>query len=252
MTPLGIAFMDHNQSTAELVMANGAWPDLSLLYEAASFRGDIWQIDSLLSYEADFDRRDADGNNALHHAAMDGMSGDVIETLVKHGSDVNAVNSNGETPLLVAMANSKEPTSPFEKGECRSLITQFLARSASVNVSNMHGCTPLYYAAHYANMVVACLLLEAGADVNVGDVRGSTPANCLRSWGWYLLKEEEEQKEEEEEEEEEEEVEVAECRITLTRYNFYQSEDQMRETAFEYLTIPFLRVPFKALNEDWL
>ena len=54
---------------------------------------------------------------------MDGMSGDVIETLVKHGSDVNAVNSNGETPLLVAMANSKEPTSSFEKGECRNLIT---------------------------------------------------------------------------------------------------------------------------------
>ena len=97
---------------------------------------------------------------------------------------------------------------------------------------------PLYYAAHYGNMVVACLLLESGADVNARDVRGSTPADCLRSWGWYLLKEEEE--------------EVAECRITLTWYNFYRREDQMREMAFEYLTIPLLRLPFKALNEDWL
>ena len=221
LAPLGLAIMEHNQSAPELLMANGAGPDLSLLYEVASFRGDIWQIDLLLSYEADFDRRDAEGNNALHHAAMDGMSCDVIETLVKHGSDVNAVNSNGETPLLVAMANSKELTSSFEKDECRSLITQLLARSASVDVSNMHGCTPLHYAAHHGNMVVACLLLEAGADVNAREVRGSTHADCLRSWGcWYLLKEGEEEKKEEE---------VTECRITLTMYNFYQSEDQMRD-----------------------
>ena len=74
-----------------------------------------------------------------------------------------------------------------------------LTRSASVNVSNMHGCTPLHYAAHYGNMVVACLIFEAGVDVSTRDVRGSTPADCLRSWGWYLLKEEEEEEEEEEE-----------------------------------------------------
>lgn len=91
-------------------------------------------------------------------------------------------------------------------------------------------------------MVVACLLFEAGVDVSTRDFRGSTPADCLRSWGWYLLKEEEE----------EEEEEMTECAITLRRYNFYQSEDQMRETAFENLTIPLVRVPFKALNEDWL
>lgn len=116
--------MNHNQSAAGLLIANGAWSDLSLLNGAASFRGDIWQIDLLLSYGADFDRGDTEGNNALHHVAMDGMSGDVIETLFKHGSDVNAVNSNGETPLLVAMANSKEPTTSFDKNECRSLIIQ--------------------------------------------------------------------------------------------------------------------------------
>ena len=44
--------------------------------------------------------RDVEHNIALHWAAFSGST-HIIELLINHGSDVNAVNAHGDTPLYV-------------------------------------------------------------------------------------------------------------------------------------------------------
>src|SRR5439155_12832713 len=55
---------------------------------------------------ADVNSRDHEGNTALHHAAARGDNA-TIEFLVSRGSDVKALNRDGET--TVHMANSQVP-----------------------------------------------------------------------------------------------------------------------------------------------
>ncbi|KXJ90329.1 hypothetical protein Micbo1qcDRAFT_205923 [Microdochium bolleyi] len=61
----------------------------------------IPMIGQLIEYGADLRLRDANGNNALHHAVRAHLP-DVVQLLVRAGIDVDARNSKGETALDLA------------------------------------------------------------------------------------------------------------------------------------------------------
>jgi len=112
------------------------------------------------------------------------MRGD-IEAVKQHlaaGTDVNAKNVDGATPLHMAARSHKE------------VVELLIANGADVNAENKWGQTPLHYAANRGNKETAALLIAAGADVNAKgfsgtpldtatDFRNTEVADLLRKHG---------------------------------------------------------------------
>ncbi len=61
----------------------------------------------LISYGAKLKLVDKERNNALHHIAENGVESEVFRYLISAGIDVNAVNKEGKTALMLAAENSE-------------------------------------------------------------------------------------------------------------------------------------------------
>ena len=82
-----------------------------------------------------------------------------VKDLVKLGADVNKVDRSGWTALFYALS------SEHNRHEC---VRTLLNSGADVNKVDRNGNTPLTIAAHYGDYEALMMLLEEGADVNVG------------------------------------------------------------------------------------
>jgi ankyrin repeat protein len=85
-----------------------------------------------------------------------------VQRLLRSGTDVNAADEDGTTPLMHAVIESDA-----------RLVKLLIENGANVNAKNALDSTALMYAA--TNLTKAQLLLDAGADVNVVGKRGATP-----------------------------------------------------------------------------
>jgi uncharacterized protein len=86
-----------------------------------------------------------------------------IRDLLKQHADVNAVDSEGATPLIWAVQNDDAET-----------VQLLLKSGASANVSSRNGITPLSLAAINRDAAMAEALLKAGADPNAVAPGGET------------------------------------------------------------------------------
>ena len=87
----------------------------------------------------------------------------VVQSLLIGGADVNAVNSDGFTPLM--MVSRTERTIDGQKSS-PPIVTLLLTHGARVNARSHDGSTPLTKAAEKGDVDAAQLLLQYGADVN--------------------------------------------------------------------------------------
>ena len=103
-TPLDSAVGGSSNEMVKLLFADGAtvpnkgsgyW---SIFHEWALGAGDPNIADLLLSHKADVNARNSDGQTPLHFAAQQGQL-QAVEWLLKHGADVNARDNKGVTPL---------------------------------------------------------------------------------------------------------------------------------------------------------
>jgi len=71
------------------------------LMQAIEFNNSLKLIEALLSAGARIQTKDFVGNTALHFAALEGRK-DVVDCLLAHGADKEAVNADGKKPRELA------------------------------------------------------------------------------------------------------------------------------------------------------
>ena len=105
----------------------------------------------------------------IHTAAF---MGDVktIQQHIKAGTDLNAKDDYGSTPLIIAITFGKTDAS-------RILI----AGGADITITNNDNATPLHIAAFLCRTEIVNLLLEKGADKNATNKYGDTPLASVES-----------------------------------------------------------------------
>ena len=143
-------------------------------------------------------------NISIHQAVFDGN----IEAVKQHlaaGTDVNAKDEDGKTPLDRAVFfKNKETADLLRKHGGKTsnwlnaddsihsaasaghieAVKQHLAAGTDVNAKSERGATPLHRAATFGHKEIAELLIDKGADVNaVGGLLGWTPLHWAASEG---------------------------------------------------------------------
>ncbi|KAK2769879.1 hypothetical protein FQN53_005836 [Emmonsiellopsis sp. PD_33] len=136
-----------------------------------SFLGDI--IQSAQAIGDDIFGVDWRGWTALHHAAKHGNTA-VIPMLLELGADASIRDTNGEYPLLLAIKHSAQKLNKL-------VVSALIEASSDINMRNSVSVTPLQYAATTTIVWLNELLLEAGADIHLGDREGDTALH----WALY-------------------------------------------------------------------
>src|ERR1035437_3461976 len=172
LTPLCYAVNNGRNDVAELLVAKGADvfsqdnDGATIVHAIAGSRSAAGLVYSqlLFSLGASVDGRDRNERTALHVATSYGNL-EIAAFLISKGADVNALDSDGDTPL-------------FNAGTKRGVADVFrllLVNGAQVNVQNKDGLTPLHKAAADGSKEIFELLLDQGAELEVENNEGRTP-----------------------------------------------------------------------------
>ena len=87
----------------------------------------------------------------------------IISALIKAGAEVNATNSDGMSPLMMAAWTNSNP----------EVLATLIKARAEVNATNSDGMSPLMWAAKTnSNPEVLATLIKAGAEVNATNSDG--------------------------------------------------------------------------------
>ncbi|KAF2871447.1 ankyrin repeat-containing domain protein [Massariosphaeria phaeospora] len=182
-TPLRAAVKKSNTNVAKILLEAGANPNafqdaeccpVTYALHSAVQAGPAAIVNMLLYHGAEVTARDKTLSTALH-CACEHSSNEIAATLLNHpGIDINAQDSAGNTPFLVAtmMYNLK-------------LMRFFLlGRGFNLNRRDNDGATALHFAAREGNPEHVQWLLEMGADATIhtvccNDLTG-TPADIAR------------------------------------------------------------------------
>jgi ankyrin repeat protein len=132
------------------------------LFLAAS-QGNSIGIDWLLRHGANVDAMTSQGITPVIFAVSAGEK-DALKILLKYKPDLNVISGFNESALIVAVKDHKPD------------IAELLLRdSAVVNLRDKHGFTALHFAAIYGYTDIADLLLYYDADINIRSNDGFTP-----------------------------------------------------------------------------
>ncbi|XP_072919815.1 2-5A-dependent ribonuclease-like [Hemitrygon akajei] len=123
-------------------------------------------VETLLKHGANVNSIDKNKETPLSTALKNKtLDSDVVEMLLKHEPDVNVPDQAGKTPLILAISNG------FTK------VAKLLLQNYSVNINarDESGSTALLAAANSKNTELTKKLCEMGADMHSCDNTGTTP-----------------------------------------------------------------------------
>ena len=112
---------------------------------------------------------DSRGRTALFTAVREGSEGALAALLSSSKVHVDAVNADGETPLMLAAIRGSLP-----------MVQALVKRGAAVNRA---GWTPLHYACSGPDNGVAAFLIAQGAELNARSENGTTPLMMAARYG---------------------------------------------------------------------
>jgi ankyrin repeat protein len=176
-TPLGFASQEGRLTFVKSLIAKGAkinYPsgDDRMPYLAAAGEGKLAVVEVLLEAGWEVDQSSANGTTALSMAAREGH-GKVVDHLLSKGANVNKANSEGWTALHFATAEGHAQL--MKKLIAAGAKLELPISSEWTNISMregrrviMSGWTPLMLAIEEEKLEATQVLLDAGANINVG------------------------------------------------------------------------------------
>ena len=159
-TALMIAGLYREPKCLQLLLEHNASIDVqdnmgmtALMHAATS--GSTESVQILINSNAKLDLIDKNGNDALIHSMDDYGDGSLL--LTKAGCMINQENTNGKTPLIIAIWYYKI-----------NVINELIARGVNVNHCTKNNVTALWTAADKKDENLMKILLDAGANPNIG------------------------------------------------------------------------------------
>lgn len=195
-TALTLAVKNNHVAVVKLLLQHNPPKDYEALYIAAE-KGHSSILQGLL--QNNYDSKQC-LTEALLRACLGSVdSPDIVSELIKKGADVNAVDSAGNSPLLLAIRNQKpevvkalvsssanvnyknlksDNESPIllaSKGKNTSIIEELIKAGANIESSYTDKTTPLMVAVNSENVEAINVLIKAGAKTNSTNSNGITP-----------------------------------------------------------------------------
>ncbi|CAH8664748.1 unnamed protein product [Dicrocoelium dendriticum] len=140
----------------------------------ASYKGHAEMVRFLLEAGADHEHRTDEMHTALMEAAMEGHV-EVARLLLAHGANVNIPQDSFESPLTLAAC-----------GGHTALAHLLIGYGADIEEVNDEGYTPLMEAAREGHEETVALLLAVGADVNARTEETQETALTLAACGGFI------------------------------------------------------------------
>ncbi|WP_240125722.1 ankyrin repeat domain-containing protein [Thermomonas alba] len=195
-TPLSAAVsMRHLQIVDRLLQANAGLEQrlpgavTVLMLAAALGLPDV--VARLLQAGADLHAVDAQGQSALHCAAIYGFTARerprlmaLLDTLLLAGADPHAATRAGLTPLLLLLGARAEPGTPANEDVLLGALQRLLDEDVRLDDRDSRGYGPLHLAALHGLQRVARALLDAGANPDLRDNLNRSPRDIALMRGY--------------------------------------------------------------------
>lgn len=110
-------------------------------------------------------------NTPLHVATVFANL-EIIKLLHENGAQINKQNVNGKTPLILAVENKKD----------EATVKFLMSAGADIKYADMEGKTAVHHAVLQGNLPIVRILLEDQDGANVQDIHGRTPLHYAANY----------------------------------------------------------------------
>lgn len=128
---------------------------------------------SLISQGTEINAKDKDGNTPLCLSILH-KKHTITEILLRSGADCNIENSKNLTPLQIAISS---------KDKCLIPVRILLKSGADMHTRGASGRSALHLAANLADISLMTYLLDRGVEVDIKDEDGYTPLHLI-AYNW--------------------------------------------------------------------
>lgn len=125
-------------------------------------RNDTARVQSLIEAGANVDAADSNGFTPLILASVRGYDA-IVELLIRAGASVDTADNGDATPLLVASSKGRS-----------SIVERLIQAGANIDAADSNGTTPLLLASARGYNATVESLIRAGASINIADNIGTT------------------------------------------------------------------------------
>lgn len=164
---VSFAWNSHTPRFAECVADDASSaPEVTSLEERlrlAIVTRDLGETRQCLESGADVRIADIIGNTALHNAVLFWGDAEVVRAILGAGAMVDAVNHNGETPLLAAIRWSHYRHDEDGPARVVSIVRELLSKGASAHAVDSNGNGAVSFAFDLHSVPLLTLLHEQGA-----------------------------------------------------------------------------------------